>query len=226
MEWRADGTLGDAGVLLHTYDGYAIQTTDSGAQIHWRANRKDLSASLLYAAIQCDGDCGVPIPIYDGGARRVGGLAGVILRPGASTRVLCGKATDMSGASCGRWCNSLDQYHDDDRSFVKKWKGNRDGCGGHWRPQDFGAYLHRAADWHATHTVAGASYAYNEILVDHNWWNRHLPATIEAFFADGDAGSKIAAADRAELMRQYGLSEAEAPPLVWIDRMNWANPFH
>ena len=69
-------------------------------------------------------------------------------------------------------------------------------------------------------------YQYNEILVDHNWWNRHLPATIEAFFADGDAGSKIAAADRAELMRQYGLSEAEAPPLVWIDRMNWANPFH
>ena len=105
--------LGDAGLLVHSFDGW------ESPEETWHT-KIDLSCSLLHQG-QHNPEAGPQsLPIYSAGA-------GFILRPGA-TPVLCGKAGDSAG-QCGRWCPHVDP----DEALDESWRNvaqNGDGCGG------------------------------------------------------------------------------------------------
>lgn len=72
-------------------------------------------------------------------------LEGLILRPGSSTRIQCGTATDTGGGECKSLCPTPPEFSVD--SFDP-WAQGRDGCnGGSWRARDFGTYLYRYMRW-------------------------------------------------------------------------------
>ena len=60
---------------------------------------------------------------------------------------------------------------------------------------------------------------YNEIVVDGQHWNDHLPDAIEAFFG----GSK-ARENRRAFAKHFGLAEDDVP-LLRFDQQNWEAPF-
>ena len=123
--------------------------------------RQDISCSLVYAAQhapskytrsvctahgQPDGPCQHPIFMDSNAGSNLAG-SGLILRPG-DTPIACGKAAD-SGGHCGGWrtCEALSPNEVVTFEMVEGWGVNGDGCGGDWRPEDFGKYLERQATW-------------------------------------------------------------------------------
>ena len=218
--WRADGGLADAGILLHIFDHVEFRTADSAAAyVYHRAKPgSQMSASLIYADQQAECCPDIPIPVFNGGAS---GVQGVIFRAGASTRILCGSGSDLSSAHCGLFCESIRIDNDvlwapHDRYECKV--GNHRGV---WRPEDFGAYLLRSCRYQKE--VQGPwshRYDYNEILVDGDHWNAHLPAAIEAFFGDG----MMARSAHQHFLDEFGLT-SEQVPLLKLDLNNWLEPF-
>lgn len=162
----------------------------------------DQSASLISSAPAFQG--GV-IPIYhpNGG--------GIIYRP-TITHIKCGKGGD-SGGHCDRWCPTIHSVGD-----VTKYGYPGDGCGGSWRPADFGIYLERQAAWQ----VHNRRLQYNEIIVNGDYCTAHLPGCIDAFFYAGASGA-------AEARSQHGLFQNDYPhanvPLVRLNLHNWQSPF-
>jgi len=122
---------------------------------------------------------------------------GIILRPGAGTKIACGNSAD-AGGDCHRFCASTEATD----------PGEGEVCGGSWAPRDVHAYLHRLAKH-------GALGGYNEFLLDGEWWEAHLPDTIEAFIA-GTEGANAVEAQRlhADFLRTYGLTARDVPLLA------------
>ena len=163
-QWPASGAPADAGVLLHIFDGW--EEHDTGVFHSWRADlvqRPELSASIIYADQRAPEHPQIAIPVYENGYTP----DGVILRPGESTRIVCGSASDTGGGACKGFCPSVtletDQYD--------PWRDGRDGCGGSWRPQDFGVFLHRSVQWQREVQARGGRMDYNEVVVDGRHWN-------------------------------------------------------
>ena len=141
--WSADGSAPSAGLLVHCFDGWGREQ-----EAHpWRpsleghdtlGNPNDspgpllLSCSLVWSeqctrAIQ-DGQHGWPGAWLFGHGCESGG---VILRPGPTTRIVCGNAHD-AGGYCHDLCPAI---HGGDADAP---------CDdGSWRPEDAPAYLHR-----------------------------------------------------------------------------------
>ena len=130
VTWRADGRLGEGGVLLHCFDSYE----DPGS-IWVVAERGggDTSASIIYAAMGYPGSG--DIPVFD---NCVGGL---IYEPILAI-VKCGKASDSGGHCPTVFCPSVQNLGD-----VSTYQFPGDGCGGAWQPKDFALYLHRHSEW-------------------------------------------------------------------------------
>jgi len=208
-----EGALADAGVLIHLFDEWEEHA--DGRYHYWHADefmRPDLSCSLIWAGQRAEQSPGISIPVYNSVV-----LEGLILRPGSSTRIQCGTATDTGGGECKSLCPTPPEFSVD--SFDP-WAQGRDGCnGGSWRARDFGTYLHRYMRWQTEVQARGGWMDYNEIPVDGRHWNAHLPTTIEAFFG----GAKARAA-RAEFIERFGLDPHEYP-LLTFDRDNWEAPF-
>lgn len=199
--WRANGPLANAAILAHVFDGWEDHHS------MYRATG-DQSGSLVYRQ-QGGGSWGGAIPFFHSSG------GGIILRPHA-THLLCGKGGD-SGGHCGgewsRWCPSVTTVGD-----VTRYSYPGDGCGGSWRPADFGIFLERQAAWQ----VHSRRLDYNEIIYDGDAMVGRLPLAIDAFFY---LGSKdVAANQHAQFVAEFGRAAADIP-LVSVDLHNWDQPF-
>ena len=204
--WSADGALADAGILIHTLDGweqhtakYAPTTSGPGAV--------EQSASMVFAAQHVAGQ---PLPLFASGT-----AGGLIFRPGPSTKVMCGKAKDSAGTcsvwhppGVDPWCPAVSG----DVANRGVWSEPGDTCGYAWRPADVGHYLQRLTAFQQHRQTLN----YNEIIIDASWWQSHLPDTVEAVFGDRAVYEQFIAT--------YRLS-AERCPFVSIDLYNWEEPF-
>jgi len=178
MQWSAEGVLPDAAVLVHIFDGWEQRNAD-GSYVMWRAKPGvQTSASLVWADQRPPCCPKIGVPVF---TRGQAGVQGMILRPGGTTKVLCGKGSDMSGARCGRQ--------------------------GMWEPQDFGWQLKEQNEYERTKQAPWSGrYDYNEILYAGDHFNAHLPDSVEAFF-----GGDLARAQHASFLAAYGLSAREVP---------------
>ena len=94
-QWHANGELAVAGVLIHLFDrweehDHCYSGEDRPCYHHYKADvqgRPHLSCSLIYAQQRSDHHPQIAIPTY-------GGEAGVILRPGPTSRIECGSEHD------------------------------------------------------------------------------------------------------------------------------------
>lgn len=79
----------------------------------------------------------------------------------------------------------------------------------------------------ATYKPPGWHSGYNEVVVQGDEWNSHLPRTVEAFFllkgADARHGDAARGARRA-FLEAYGLRAYDVP-LLEFDPANWRAPF-
>lgn len=206
VEWGADGTLPDAGILFHTFDGWE----QTGAA--WKPGTNgpgalEQSGSMVFAAQRVPGE---PIPLF--GDRRSGGI---IFRPGASTKITCGKAKDSAGTCAvwhppgiSPWCPSISG----DIPGRAVWTEPGDTCGYAWRPADIGHYLQRLTAWQQH----WQRLSYNEIIIDAPHWRAHLPDAVEAIVGDRAIYDAFIA--------NYNLAP-ERVPFVTLDRTNWDAPF-
>ena len=206
VEWSADGSLADAGVLIHTFDGwednsepFAPGTNGPGAL--------EQSGSIVFAAQRV---AGASLPLFAGGA-----AGGIIFRPGAATKVNCGKAKDSAGTCAvwspvgtSPWCPSVTGEIPD----RADWNDPGDTCGYAWRPQDVGNYLQRLTAWQQH----WRRVEYNEIVIDAPHWRAHLPDAIDAII--GNRGAYQAFIDRYDI-------DPTRVPLVSLDASNWETPF-
>ena len=232
--WDTEGTLADSGVLVHVFDGWENGFTPN-------LNRHQMSSSFIYSSQRpphCHDsrrDC--PIPVYRAWAV---GVQGIVLRPGTTTRIVCGTSFDSSDGECREWCPSVpfEQRNEyDPRSSDVGPVGSQvrpGGCDGSWRPLDFGVFLYRMnryeQEWSAR---AKRTMDYSEIVLDSAHWTNHLPDVIEAFFETDDHGKAnspdperrdVAKLQHARFLQQYKLSSNQVP-LLRFDRTNWQNPF-
>ena len=195
--------LGDAGLLVHTFDGW------ENHEEHWRTSG-DISTSLLHAGQHNPAASRQTLPIYVS-------YAGFIFRPGA-TPIKCGKAGD-SGGHCGWWCPHIDA----DEVLPADWwrvNVNGDGCGGSWQPQDFPAYLRRQERWQ----VDNSRLEHNEIIIGAAPWMAALPALIDAvFITTNNRGAAEAISTHSRFLSTYGLTEGDVP-LVRLDLAEWHDP--
>ena len=219
-KWNAMGTLPDAGVLVHIFDNWESRANSPGNPfVYYRSDDKQMSTSLIYADMRPDCCAELAIPVYS--MRGFTSIQGIIFRPGVSTKILCGAATDRSGERCTSWCPSISIDEDENAFDPKNAGGGFDGCGGAWRPEDFGVYLRRMA------RVEKAGLAqwnhrleYNEILIDGAHWTQHLPEVIEAFIGDGEP----AKSQHRQFLQEFGLHPSDVP-LLRIDVNDWVEPF-
>jgi len=191
--WRDDGSLGDAGLLVHTFDGWE----NHELKFLPGQNGKDQCASFVFAGQRIAGH---KLPLFSGA------VAGIIFRPGSSTRLLCGKGKD-SGGQCGpHWCPSTTSLGD-----LRSFQYPGDGCDGSWRSRDFGVFLERTTKWQRLNHRMD----YNEIVVSSNHWSKNMPYAVEAIFGDRGVHSRF--------LEEYGIPAARMPHLE-LDPWNWDFP--
>ena len=212
--WKDDGSLADAAVLIHQFDAWEYH--DNNGFTYYKADirqRPQLSSSLIFADQRPPSHPHLTIPIFRGAGTKP--LPdGVILRPGASTKIACGSGWDSGGGACRRMCPPIAPH----KHYNPEREG-RESCS--WPPEYFGPYIERTNRWQKEVQARGGRIEYNEIVVDGRYWNRHLPDTIEAFY--GDIGSRGDSAHK-QFLEEYGMSSAQVP-LLKFDPSNWETPF-
>ena len=159
VEWSAEGSLLDAGLLIHIFDGWeganAWEPPPTGP------GAAQMSASLIFAAQRV---AGKPLPLFKGPR---GAASGLLFRP-LVTRVLCGKPVDSSG-QCGGSCPA--------ERLEAEWSEAADKlCS--WEPATFGPELKRLT----AHQIKYNHLWYNEVIVDAPSWRERLPECVEAVF--------------------------------------------
>ena len=73
-----------------------------------------------------------------------------------------------------------------------------------------------------------AGGGYNELILEWDGWVRRLPGACEALFVRGASNAEQQAEAhrlRAAFLREYGLGDADGPPLVLYDEARDATPF-
>ena len=219
--WDAQGTLADAGILVHVFDGWESRSAGNS----WSA-QGGISCSLLYHDQRPGGHHRYSIPIFNAWAS---GVQGIIFRPGPKTRILCGNAVDSSEGKCKEhWCPSISLAQDTYDPTSTKGDEGAAGCLGSWRPQDFGVFLRRYTKYNQlVQAVYHKRLDYNEIIVDGQHWTDNLPDSIEAFFTSDNQGRKdedIARGQHQLFLQEYNLNAAQVP-LLKLDLENWDEPF-
>ena len=160
--WPSDGRLADAGVLVHTFDGWEDASNDR--KFSPGPGIRLVSASLIYAA-QSEGSR--TIPTYGGQSPTA-----IVFRP-EYTRVVCGCARDCGARCIGAYGSpSSEPVYCDPTQQSYTWTN----CV--WQPgPSLGVMLEQGA---------GAS-AYNEMIVDAVHWSARLPEAVEAIIGDPGA---------------------------------------
>ena len=196
--WGADGSLADAGILIHVFDGWEASTQQKWAPALNGPGATEMSGSFIFAAQQASGKS-----LHD--ALFNGASAGIIFRPHV-TRILCGKAGD-SGGRCGSSCAGRN------RPNLPWDEGVDKGCT--WRRADIGIELQRLTAYQAR----WKRMWYNEIIIDAARWRTTLPNVIEAFFGDRQV--------HAAFLREYGVTSFTHPhvTLKTNSENSWTAPF-
>ena len=219
--WDAQGTLADAGILVHVFDGWESRGTGNS----WSA-QGGISCSLLFQNQRPGGHHRYSIPIFNAWAS---GVQGIIFRPGPTTRILCGNAVDSSQGKCKEhWCPSTSLAQDTYDPTRTNGDDGAAGCHGSWRPQDFGVFLRRYTKYNQlVQAVYHKRLDYNEIIVDGGQWTDSLPDSIEAFFTSDNQGQHeedVARGQHRLFLEEYNLDAAQVP-LLKLDLENWDEPF-
>lgn len=191
---------------MHAFDGWEDSTAPWAPATNG-PGATEQSGSFVFAAQHVAGE---PLPLIGGGV-----YGGIVFRPGV-TRINCGKAKDSAGTCAvwhpdgtDVWCPTVS---DDELPAEVDWGEPADTCGRAWRPQDFGAYLHRLTAWQQHwHRLW-----YNEIIIDAPHWRERLPDVIEAIFGNRELYDSF--------VSHYHLDEARFP-LVSVDMSDWEQPF-
>ena len=193
--WPSDGSLADAGLLIHCLDNSIAESLPIQAP-------SVLSTSLLFAGQRAVSG-GTPASFLVPECLTRGGL---ILQPGGSTRVLCGSGHD-TGAACPTLVSTVPVGGEPGPDYPG------DGCGGcSWGPPAIHVYLRRVTAWQQKSRRA----FYNEFTVDGHAWFTHLPTSIEAVFGEG--GRMVAGA----MVARFG--RAAEPLIVSLDASDWERP--
>lgn len=213
---RPSANLSDAGVLLHSLDGYDV--VDAPWHPSWGGSMQEscrdfadgrcagpgdrVSASFIYHAESKRADR-TRIPLFND-------APGFILRPDAVT-LLCSYADDGGSQSanchppgvsdeCVPGCTHSDGYCDPSQGIDAVQDGwcrcSIDWCRMRpqpWAAEDLGLMLQQHQKHGATYRGEyGMNSGYNEVILDGAKWDESLPRTIEAVFIV--AGSNEAAA--------------------------------
>ena len=223
FDWQADGSLADAAVLIHVFDGWELTVYgENGRQFRAYSSDKDImSTSLIWADQRPQSVPQHPIVVFNRGLE---GVQGVVFRPGDSTRLRCCTAQDSGSGHCRkgfcphRTIDEAEAFVAEERSGGGRWGPPDDFGRCSYKPEDFGPYLYQ--DWSFLKDNRGGWDSYNEVIVDGRHWTDHLPHTIEAFFGTG----ALAREQHSAFLREFGLSSDQVP-LMAFDQSNWTEPF-
>lgn len=171
----------DAGLLIHCFDGYEGDGT--AAALYAPSDGHDaVSASLIYGA---QSGAGNPSAFLFSTCATRGGL---VLRPGASTRVMCASAAD-SGGTCVAGPGEAPMATESPHGLYNGDDYPGDGCRRcRWAPPAIHGYLRRVTHWQQAHRRP----FYNEFVLSAAHWKAGLPEIIEATF--GPQGERAHAA--------------------------------
>ena len=214
--WNKAGTLADAGLLVHIFDGWESRQNPGQEQYTAQVN---ISTSLIYADQRPACCPQYAIPVYSPWKTK---KQGIIFRPGPTTQIVCGSAADTSIGECQPWCPSVPFAERDSGDWKATNKPG--GCQGSWRPEDFGVFLYRVNTFQReVQAIFRRGIEYNEILVDGAHWTAHLPHTIEAFFGT-EGHMDLARIVHARFLRAFQL-DTEQVPLLTFREHQWEQPF-
>ena len=102
-------------------------------------------------------------------------------------------------------------------------------CSGHvsaWRPSDV-AFVMDAHEKHGPKYKfePGFHTGYNEVVIESEAWEAHLPQVVQAFFfVDGGSDEPSIREMHARFLQEYGLTGRDCP-LLRLDRGRWDEPF-
>ena len=203
--WAADGSLADAGLLVHIFDDY--EDIENGHDSRWSPpaglgeRSRQQSSSLVFAQQR---DAGIAIPLFGGRGHY---LKGLIFRPQA-TRLMCAKPTDSAGVCVDRWHHWCDPKRATLRIPYRE--GPDKMCA--WHPETIGVQLQRLTEFQHK---PDEHVEYNEFIVDGLHWRSHLPDVVDAILGDDLVHQKF--------LNRYNVSAAEFP-LVRLDVSDWEAP--
>lgn len=208
--WPSDGTLPDAGLLVHCFDGLESAAERWHPIVAGASGKPHPSGSIIFME-QCLNPANEPylapgVPLFGHACAQ----GGVILRPGR-VKIFCGNAHD-SGARCVDYCASPgaptegqteggreegetpEVAHDEGEDQGEEEGEHRRSaaadaepapCNGAWAPD--GVHY-----WLRLDVLAKRKRPdfmdYNEFLIDGNSWEANLPSSIEAFMSSRNEG--------------------------------------
>jgi hypothetical protein len=241
---RPSNDLDDIGVILHVFGRYKNRLKP-WVPCHFQCDKLSaaastkgrMSATLINRLMRNKTDrTGVPLFGFGGG---------IILRPSAM-QLLCEYTADgnTDGKNCeppvitsrctpgcfGSWNRAQPYCNPSDPSPGKrKWyRCGRDGAWPvPWRREDLASWVEEfqwnAQPFEAPHDTSKGE-GYNELIIGSEFFERHLPDSIEAFFfVEGHRSARVEEAHPA-FLREYGLS-ATYCPLLMLRLSAWNEPF-
>jgi len=180
---RPSDDLGEAGVLLHSFDGYEEAATP------WEICHEGCRSGRV------DGfSCSVVG--RDAPATFIGshGAAGIVVAP-AAVEVACAYALDAATGGHADPCNTIKTASDGSALTTTSLRAALE--------------AQRDPAWRRAHHKASS---YNEVLVTALTWGRSLPRGVEAFFYDGTPELLAPMCQvRARFLAAYGLAADDAP---------------
>ena len=200
-QWPADGTLPDAGLLVHCFDSVEDSSELWRPGIATGHSGDNPSGSVIFAEQGTDMS---GAPQMGPGVQLFGHACadgGVVLRP-THNRIYCGTGTDCGAGCCHgqrRFCPATAAAAD----------GGADGepCAGAWHPADVGVYLRR--DTLAYRRKPGWG-KYNEFIIDGKRWDAQLPWSIDAFMS----GKRMTRAVHEAFLAKFRLAASDVPLLT------------
>ena len=193
--WPADGSLPDAGVVVHCFDGQ---------ETNFRANRARLSGSVIFADQTFRNGAVVHGPGAFVFGHACAAKGGIVMRP-AVAKVNCGNDIDCGNCAAGGCAGNPRGYCP---AVVPGAAVHECDAGKSWHVADIHAYLRAATE---KFQRSGGWPHYNEFEIDGPAMDDGLPWSIEAFLTGAGKGAAHAEAVHAAYLKEYGLTAAEVP---------------
>ena len=223
------------GVLIHQLDGWE-DDDKPWLPCHSRTGRScgkfgdRISCMLIYESMG-DREDRATIPLFSWSG-------GLVVRAEESKPLClfgCDGATRNHNcpshpATCVPGCGNPPWWCDRERPLLANdCRCGLEACSGHisaWRPSDV-AFVMEAHEEHGPKYKFEPGYhtGYNEVVVESDAWEAHLPRVVQAFFfVDGGSDEASIRDMHARFLDEYGLTGRDCP-LLRMDRGRWDAPF-